>query len=305
MIYHETEHGILYHGDCLDIMRTLPDNSVDSIITDPPYGVLSHKIETGVDIAGFFAEAYRVLKADTFIAFFGQYPTLPKWTQAAEDAGFRWKDHVVWVKRVVSSPWPKLSRTHETFMIYAKGSPAYYETTGKYEDVKVPGVLVDTATIVNVQRYIADLKQKICTGEKPIIRRTKHNSHLRNELWKAPRLDGERHPDKTNFTNVWSFLPNNMSNRAAVNAPEKKGFKHPTVKSEPFMERAVGLLTAPGATVLDPFLGSGTTAIACIKQGRHYLGVELFEEFCEIAAKRIESQMEQYIHPVTTSPPFV
>ena len=59
MIYHETEHGILYHGDCLDILPTLADKSVDAVVTDPPYGTNDGKgkaveaVEMKQDMSGY------------------------------------------------------------------------------------------------------------------------------------------------------------------------------------------------------------------------------------------------------------
>ena len=62
---------------------------------------------------------------------------------------------------------------------------------------------------------------------------------------------------------------------------------HPTVKPLALMEYLVKLVSREGAIVLDPFLGSGTTALAAKRLGRHFVGVELSEEYCAIARKRI------------------
>ena len=68
---------------------------------------------------------------------------------------------------------------------------------------------------------------------------------------------------------------------------------HPTVKPIKLMEYLVKLVSKEGATVLDPFLGSGTTAIACLKQGRKFIGIEKEEEYIEIAEARINKVKEQ------------
>jgi len=64
---------------------------------------------------------------------------------------------------------------------------------------------------------------------------------------------------------------------------------HPTVKPLALMEYLIRLVSREGAIVLDPFLGSGTTALAAKRLGRHFVGIELSEEYCEIARKRIEA----------------
>jgi DNA modification methylase len=68
---------------------------------------------------------------------------------------------------------------------------------------------------------------------------------------------------------------------------------HPCPKPVAWAEWLVTRFTKPDDTVLDPFLGSGTTAVACVQTGRRYIGIELSEAYCEIAAKRIEKALAQ------------
>ncbi len=70
---------------------------------------------------------------------------------------------------------------------------------------------------------------------------------------------------------------------------------HPTVKPLALMEYLCKLTMTPtGGIVLDPFLGSGTTAIACVKTGRHYVGIEKDPDYCKIAEQRIQAEKEKY-----------
>ena len=66
-------------------------------------------------------------------------------------------------------------------------------------------------------------------------------------------------------------------------------YLHPTEKPIAIMERLVEMLTQEGGIVLDPFLGSGTTALAAKQEGRHYIGIEQDPGYCEIARKRLEA----------------
>src|SRR5690606_15591991 len=68
---------------------------------------------------------------------------------------------------------------------------------------------------------------------------------------------------------------------------------HPTVKPVKLMEYLITLVTPPNGIVLDPFFGSGTTALAALNLGRFFIGVELNEEYCEIARRRIEQHKTQ------------
>ena len=68
-------------------------------------------------------------------------------------------------------------------------------------------------------------------------------------------------------------------------------FWHPSVKSLDVTQRLVGQITQHDDIVLDPFLGSGTTAVACVRTGRHFIGIEKNHEYCEIAKMRVRNEM--------------
>jgi site-specific DNA-methyltransferase (adenine-specific) len=73
---------------------------------------------------------------------------------------------------------------------------------------------------------------------------------------------------------------------------------HPTVKPVALMEYLVRLACRPGGTVLDPFMGSGTTGIACIREGMKFIGIEKSPEYFEIAKTRLENELKQKCLPI-------
>ena len=75
--------------------------------------------------------------------------------------------------------------------------------------------------------------------------------------------------------------------------PPPRKNNHPTVKPLSLIQYLIKLVSKVGAVVLDPFLGSGTTAIACIKLNRNFIGIEKEEEYCKIANARIKPFLEQ------------
>lgn len=77
-----------------------------------------------------------------------------------------------------------------------------------------------------------------------------------------------------------------------TNQPDRTGL-HPTEKPIPLMAEIVKDFTSAGQTVLDPFMGSGTTGVACVKLGRKFIGIELDEKYFDIACKRIEEAYKQ------------
>jgi site-specific DNA-methyltransferase (adenine-specific) len=71
------------------------------------------------------------------------------------------------------------------------------------------------------------------------------------------------------------------------------GGVHPTQKPEPLLAEIVGLFSFPGQAILDPFMGSGTTGVACAKLGRKFIGIEIHEPYFDIACRRIEEAYRQ------------
>ena len=70
--------------------------------------------------------------------------------------------------------------------------------------------------------------------------------------------------------------------------------EHPTEKPVALMEHYINLSSNRGDTVLDPFLGSGTTAVAAIRTGRKFIGIEIEEKWFDVAAKRIENEYKNF-----------
>jgi DNA modification methylase len=89
----------LHHGDCLDVLRTLPDNSVDSVVTDPPYGLafMNKKWDYEVPSIEIWAECLRVLKPGGHLLAFAGTRTQHRMAVRIEDAGFEIRDMVAWV----------------------------------------------------------------------------------------------------------------------------------------------------------------------------------------------------------------
>jgi len=112
--------------------------------------------------------------------------------------------------------------------------------------------------------------------------KTNDNIHPVGNKFQGNRMDFILN-DEVNFTNVWSFLPENKVNKNSNNT------KHPTVKPIALLERLIKLCTPENATVLDCFMGSGSTAIACLETKRNYIGFELDKSYYETSQNRISS----------------
>ena len=93
------EGNYIYHGDNIQVLRTLPDNSVDSVVTDPPYGLkfMGKKWDYDVPSVELWKECYRVLKPGGYLLSFGSSRTYHRMAVKVEDAGFEIRDQIMWV----------------------------------------------------------------------------------------------------------------------------------------------------------------------------------------------------------------
>ena len=90
---------VLHQGDCLDILRTIPDNSIDSVVTDPPYGLsfMGKRWDYDVPSVNIWAECLRVLKPGGHLLAFAGTRTQHRMAVRIEDAGFEIRDMIAWV----------------------------------------------------------------------------------------------------------------------------------------------------------------------------------------------------------------
>jgi len=270
----------IIYGDCFEALKNIPDGSIDAVITDPPYGIGLAKWDSVVNIPLFTKEVKRVTNG--FYAFFGQMPTMVNWINEANNEKLHYCEHVLWVKRTSMPVQPRLNRSHESIFVYAQNSTKrYFKQSGLYEDVKVPGLLFDVITIQSIQRMINDLRIDKTTRICKKTQLGQFGSANRKLGKEHRRIDG----NNTNYTNVWSFLPPVFSEGRS----QKKSYLHPTEKPLEIMKRLVEMLTPEGGTVLDPFAGSGTTALACRELGRNYICVEKEQEYIDIIHKRLNT----------------
>ena len=213
-------------GDCLELMRDIPDKSVDAVITDPPYGIGVSHWDSVIDIPAFTAEVKRISKG--FYCFFGQMPTVVNWINEANHQRMKYREHITWVKRN-STPSARLSRCHESIFIYGDRAK-FYQTRGPYEDVKIPGILFDTYTVQSFQRVYSSLIAENKGGRQHLRTKgsTSNASYVR---FRKTENVVPIAPDIVGFSNVWSFLPPKQQKRdASVD-------RHPTEKPLEIMKR--------------------------------------------------------------------
>jgi len=246
-------------GDCLQVLKTLPDKSVDMVFADPPYNLQLEKelwrpnatkvngvAESWDQFTNF--EAYdqftqewlvgcrQVLKDTGTIWVIGSYHNIFRVGRIMQDLGFWILNDIVWIK---NNPMPnfhgvRFTNAHETLIWAQKIKGNRY--TFNYQAMK--SINQDSQVNSSVQMR-SDWRLPLCTGKERL------------------KINGEK--------------------------------AHPTQKPEALLERVVISSTAPGDIILDPFFGSGTTGAVAKKLGRHWIGIEANPGYIAIAIQRIDS----------------
>ena len=228
----------LYHGDCLEVIRELDADSLDALVTDPPYssggqyrGDRTQKPSTKyiqtdsewtcrIEFSGdnrdqrafltwaglWLGMALRKSKNGAVACIFSDWRQVPTMTDAVQIGGWVWRNLVTWWKPGIRMQRGRFSSSAE-YLVYASAG--------------VP-------------------------------------------------TEGEHSPQ-------------NVLRISSMNGDDKQ---HIAEKPVDLLQAVLGV-TPKGATILDPFMGSGTTGVACIRTGRRFVGIEIDEGYCEIAKKRI------------------
>lgn len=235
----------LFQGDCLELMKDIPDGSVDCVITEPPYGTTNCKWDKAPDLKLFFEQAFKVLKENGALISFSQLPFAVDIVNACRKY-FRYE--IIWHKTKAvgflnANKMPL--RAHENILVFYRKLPVY-------NPQKTKGIPYKTKSGTPTDLY---------SPQNPC---------------ETNNITGDRHPH-----DVLVFKASNHNSL------------HPTQKPVELMEWLVKTYTNPGDTVLDCFMGSGTTGVACVRNGRKFIGMDLQEKYFEIAKNRLEDEIKK------------
>lgn len=276
-------------GDCLKLMKDIPDKSIDAIVTDPPYLYLNHKLDKPFDEDAVFEEWNRILKDDGFIVIFGRGESFYRWNTKLIGLGFEFKEEIIWVKNRVSNVFGPVGRNHETVSLLTK--------KGGVRPVKIPYVEhrakeLNGAELAleNLKRIVSELKNPI--KGKAIIDYLEKSIFTCNEQ-NAKGIASSREMKPSTGLSVVKSVSEGLRIRSAIKIKTDNRKSHPTEKPVRLMEHLINLVSDEGSLVLDSFLGSGSTAIACLNTNRKFIGYEIDEEYFDIATKRIEEHEQQ------------
>lgn len=243
----------LLHGDCLEIMRTIPDKSVDFILCDPPYGSTNLKWDCVIDFSKMWQQLNRIAKPGAAIVLFGSEP-FSSLLRVSNLKNFKYD----WL-------WDKKSAGN--FMV------AKYQPLKTFENISVFGV-------GDKVRYFPQLRGGFenRTHEKP---NAKKSDLLKGIKSGAFYKTEKNKPGSTRYPKALIELSKQSTECRNATA------LHPTQKPVELLEYLIQTYTLPGETVLDFTMGVGSTGVAAVNAGRDFIGIELDKKYFDIARERI------------------
>lgn len=174
----------LYNEDNLEVMKRLPDESIDVICIDPPYLYLKNqKLERVFDELKFFSECRRLLTKNGFIVMFGRGTSFYRWNTILEDLKFTFKEEIIWNKSHCTSPLMPMSRVHETISIFCKGKAGINK-------VKVPYIEMKSHDLDSIITDVKRLKSTFNNSKSldAIISFLKDNNRDLSDNWQPNNL---------------------------------------------------------------------------------------------------------------------
>ena len=295
--YNNSNFIKLYNADCIELMQRLINKGihVDAIITDPPYGYLDHKLDKKFDNHKFFELAYKLIKQNGFLIFFGRGVENAKRIVIADQVGFKFKEEIVWNKKNISFFAHKLLRTHEMIYVFAKGSGTInrvhkdctdeifnynYESYIKILENDIKRII---SGINNIQTYEDFMKWK--NGGD-------YNKKSKINVFGEYKIKDSKYSNYKKY-NDGAVLKSIISVASRIN--NKHAQIHPTEKPVKLMEILIELVDdgSNDFTVLDPFAGSCATGVACYNLNKNFIGCEIDGGYFNAAVNRIKKEYPQ------------
>jgi len=250
-------NATLYLGDCLEILPTL--GKVDAVVTDPPYGITNCEWDNEIDISFLFNHT------DFIISFGGE----PFTSSLILNNKKYFKEKLIWEKH----------------------------RAGNFGNAKIRHLKYSEDIIVLAKgKYTFNPQKQPRTSDR--VRQAQLGKSKQWRTNKRPGADvsfGTLYPPRewSVFDADWKY-PGNILRFPGVVSTAREKTEHPTQKPLSLMKYLILTYSNKEQIVLDPFMGSGTTGVACTELGRGFLGIEINKKYFNIACKRIEEAVKHY-----------
>jgi DNA modification methylase len=245
-------------GDCVEVMKDFPADSIDLVVTSPPYDNLRDYKGFTFNFEAIAQELYRIIKlggvvvwvvGDQTIKFCESLSSFKQAIYFVENCGFNLLDTMIYHKTNYPPAYPSIKRYANTFeymFVFVRQSPKTFNA------IRTLRVETPDGGTHSYRQKDGSLKKKIIFNSK----KTKES------------------------TNVWELCPTRA----------KDSGDHPAIFPEILAENHIITWSNPGDIVLDPMCGSGTTCKMALKHGRKYIGIDTSPEYCDLAVKRISAK---------------
>ena len=238
-------------GDCLELMKEIPDESIDMILCDLPYGTTKNKWDSVLPFDKMWEQYDRIIKENGCIALFADGMFMSDLMQSNKKL---WRYNLVWDKELISgflnaNRMPL--RSHEEICIFYKKLPTYNPQFTEGEPLHGMGTKFSQEKNKNNNYGNFD------SCNNPSAKRTGDTKKYPKSIVKFPR-------------------------------PASCVMIHPTQKPVELLEWLIKTYTNENDLVLDNCMGSGSTGVACVNTNRNFIGYELDEHYFQIAKERLE-----------------
>ena len=254
----------LWKGDCLELMKDIPDGSVDTVLCDLPYGTTQCSWDNIINFELMWKELNRVVKDNSPIVLFGSQPFTSNLIMSNPKM---FREELIWLKNKAGSGLQakqKHIKVHENILLFAKN--------GKYT--------------FNPQKWLVD-KKEFLTQRKTFNDRIVGNNIYSEMVGKRNDTGNERNP----ISIVSCRVPFTPQKSGSYSSDVDLRY-HPTQKPVALLEYLINTYTNENETVLDFTFGSCSTGIACLNTNRKFIGIELNDNYFDIGAERMRNHIK-------------
>ena len=275
---------LITNGNCEEILSQFGENTFHSCITDPPYGMGMEHWDHSVPSVDVWRSIYRVLRPGAFCLAFCSPELYHRLACNVEDAGFNIKDQIMWMTTTKMPKFNRLKPAHEPIVVAQKP----YKGSLKDNHAEWDCGLIDTENT----RVPWDKKPPTGWvaqgGKRRTFGKDGKTTGTQKEFGTVDANPAGRYPSNI-IGEVQSEHQKYFYAPRATRKEKGEDNDHPTVKPVSLMEYLIRIYSPVNSTVLDPFCGSGSTGVAAVSTGRQFVGIDLEEHYCQIAADRLRS----------------
>ena len=256
----------LFKGDCLELMQDIPDNSIDMILCDLPYGTTACKWDNIIPFEPLWEQYNRIIKDNGAIVLFGNEPFSSKLRMSnIKNLKHEWYWNKINAGNFVQAKNHPL-KIIENIIVFAYGKVNYYPKM-----------------IENSEEYTRLLKSKNKNKKESSMTQTVEDKYFNMASGRF----------KSNTDEKFAYPKNIITISKFSNECNSKHRLHPTQKPVKLLEYLIETYTNENELVLDNCMGSGSTGVACLNTNRKFIGIELDDKYFDIATERIKNTYKE------------